>query len=111
MLFNASARMEKVTKCNFVSCEVPNITEISNLFFGTIRIVNISGKQDVMSKKYTQDELKSCSKEMLITLLLSMQDQVERLNQNMENLIKQITIANQKHFGRSTEKLDITDYE
>ena len=61
-----------------------------------------------MGKKYTEDELKSCSKEALITLLLSMQDQVERLNKNMENLIEQIAMANQQRFGRSSEKLDDT---
>lgn len=57
-----------------------------------------------MGKKYTEDELNSCSKEMLVTLLLSMQDQMERLNQSMENLIEQIAISNQQRFGRSSEK-------
>jgi transposase len=62
-----------------------------------------------MGKKYTEDELNSCSKEMLVTLLLSMQDQVERLNQNMEALIEQINIANQNRFGRKSEKNELPD--
>jgi len=38
-----------------------------------------------------------------------MQDQVDRLNTNMEKLIEQINIANQNKFGRKTEKVDILD--
>lgn len=47
-----------------------------------------------MSKQYTEDELKYLSHESLVILLLSMQGQMYRLNQNMERLIEQITVAN-----------------
>lgn len=60
-----------------------------------------------MEKKYTADELNNCSKETLITILLSMQDQAERLNQNMERLIEQIAVSNQEKFGRKSEKLEV----
>lgn len=60
-----------------------------------------------MGKKYTADELNNCSKETLITILLSMQDQTERLNQNMERLIEQIAVSNQEKFGRKSEKLEV----
>jgi len=72
-------------------------------------IIEITEELIFMGKKYTEQELNSCSKEVLITLLLSMQDQVERLNTNMENLIEQINIANQNKFGRKTEKVEILD--
>ena len=62
-----------------------------------------------MGKQFTEEELKNCSKEMLITLFLSMQDQMEQLNQNMERLIEQIASANQHRFGRSSEKLSVID--
>lgn len=58
-----------------------------------------------MSKKYTSEELKGLSKEALIVLFLSMQDQLEQLNNSMQLLIEQISIANGKRFGRSSEKM------
>lgn len=58
-----------------------------------------------MSKKYTAEELNSCSKEMVIELFLSVQDQLDKSNHNIELLIEQMKIANQKRFGRSSEKL------
>lgn len=59
-----------------------------------------------MSKKYTPDELNNCSKEMLVTLFLSMQDQFDQLNKNMDLMLEQLKVANQHRFGRSTEKLE-----
>lgn len=48
-----------------------------------------------MGKKFTEEELNDCSKETLISLFLSMQEQAEKVNQNMERLIEQIASANQ----------------
>ena len=62
-----------------------------------------------MSRKFTEEELKSCSKEMLITLFLSMQDQLEKVNQNLERLIEQVAAANQQKYGRSSEKMSVID--
>ena len=59
-----------------------------------------------MGKKYTAEELEKCSKQELMLMLLSMQDQMERMNGNLENLIEQIRVANQQKFGRHTEKLE-----
>ena len=59
--------------------------------------------------KYTKEELNSCSKEMLITLLLSMQDQMEQMNANFEKLVEQLAVANHQRYGRSSEKLDVLD--
>lgn len=58
-----------------------------------------------MASKYTKEELNNCSKEMLITLLLSMQEQMDKMNQNMEHLIELLASSNNKLYGRSTEKL------
>ena len=40
-------------------------------------------------------------------MILSMQDQLARLNTNMERLIEQIASANNHRYGRSSEKLDV----
>ena len=62
-----------------------------------------------MAFKYTEEQLNTCSKEMLITLLLSMQDQMEQLNQNFEKLVEQLSVANNQRYGRSSEKLSVID--
>ena len=56
--------------------------------------------------KYSESELNKCSKKMLVDLLLSMQDQMELMKHNIELLTEQIRIANQKKFGRSSEKME-----
>ena len=59
--------------------------------------------------KYTEEQLNTCSKEMLVTLLLSMQDQLEQLNKNFEKLSEQLTVMNNQRYGRSSEKLSVMD--
>ena len=43
-----------------------------------------------MQKIYLPEELNSFSRETLVAVLLSMQDQLTQLNTNMERLIEQI---------------------
>lgn len=59
--------------------------------------------------KYTADELNKCSKDSLVAMILSMQDQLDRMNQNLERLIEQFAAATNRKYGRSSEKLDIID--
>ena len=59
-----------------------------------------------MAKVYTEEELTSFSRETLMAVILSMQDQISQLNANMERLIEQIADANSKRYGRSSEKLE-----
>lgn len=56
-----------------------------------------------MAKVYTEEELNSFSRETLMAVILSMQDQISQLNANMERLIEQIADANSKRYGRSSE--------
>ncbi len=58
---------------------------------------------------YTESELNTFSKEKLIQLFLSQQEQINRLNDNMERLIEQIRIMNSHRFGQKTEKLNEID--
>lgn len=60
-----------------------------------------------MATTFTEKQLNLCSKEMLVQLLLSMQEQMGQMNRNMEILIEQLSIANQKRFSRSVEKFEI----
>ena len=60
-----------------------------------------------MQKIYSPEELNSFSRETLVAVILSMQDQLSQLNANMKLLIDQIADANNKHYGRSFEKLDV----
>ena len=59
-----------------------------------------------MAKVYTEEELNSFSRETLMAVILSMQDQISQLNANMERLIEQIADANSKRYGRSSEKME-----
>ena len=59
-----------------------------------------------MAKVYTGEELNNFSRETLMAVILPMQDQIHQLNTNMERLIEQIADANNKRYGRSSEKLE-----
>lgn len=58
-----------------------------------------------MSRKHTPDELNTMSREELVAIILSMQGQMDALNENIEKLIEQVRLANQHRFGRHTETL------
>ena len=59
-----------------------------------------------MQEKLTKEQLNELSKETLVSLVSSMQEQVLQLNARMDSLLDQIALANNHRFGRSTEKLD-----
>jgi len=59
-----------------------------------------------MSQKHTLAELNNLSHDELVTLVLTMQGQLETLNANIETLIEQVRIANQYRFGRHTETME-----
>lgn len=56
--------------------------------------------------KYTEAELNEFSKKHLVRLLLEQQEQLARLNDNMEKLIEQFSLLQNYRFGRKTERLD-----
>jgi len=60
-----------------------------------------------MAKKYTVEELNQCSKQELMLLVMSLQDQMTQMNENLEKLIEQVRIGNQLRFGRHSESLDV----
>ena len=63
-----------------------------------------------MAKQYTKDELNKLSKDVLVELMLSLQEQITDLNEKLCVLLERLDTSNMKEFGRSTEKLkDIVD--
>lgn len=62
-----------------------------------------------MAKAYTADELNKLNGKELASIVLTQQDQIQKLQASYENLIEQIRIANQDRYGRHSEKLDVLD--
>ena len=57
-----------------------------------------------MAVKHTSEELYKLDKNELVAIILSLQEQLDRVNVNLESLIEQIRLSNQQRFGRQTEK-------
>ena len=57
-----------------------------------------------MAVKHTSEELYKLDKSELVAIILSLQEQLDRVNVNLESLIEQIRLSNQQRFGRQTEK-------
>lgn len=59
-----------------------------------------------MCRKFTPDELNTMDHEAKNDVIYQMQDRLDKLENDYENLIEQVRLANQQRFGRHTEKLD-----
>ena len=63
-----------------------------------------------MSKdKFTREQLNNLDKEILVTLLLGMQDQLARQTISIEKLTEQIALMNTRTFGKKSEKIQIDE--
>ena len=65
-----------------------------------------------MEIKYTEGELNSIDKSLLIKMFLNLQNQMETLtvetkalNDKMQKMMEQLVLANNNRFGRKTEKM------
>lgn len=65
-----------------------------------------------MAVKYTEEQLNTVDKSLLIAMLLNMQEQnaaltkeVHELNDKMQRILEQIALANNHRYGRSSEKM------
>lgn len=65
-----------------------------------------------MAIDYTEEQLNTVDKSLLITMLLNMQEQnkslakeVHDLNDKMQRILEQLALANDHRFGRSSEKM------
>ena len=68
-----------------------------------------------MAVKYTEEQLNSVDKSLLIQLLLQQQEQLEAItkelhasNEKMQLLMEQVILGKQNRFGRSSEKMEDT---
>ena len=68
-----------------------------------------------MAVKYTEEQLNTVDKSLLIHLLLQQQEQLEALtkelhasNEKMQLLMEQVILGKQNRFGRSSEKMEDT---
>ena len=66
-----------------------------------------------MAMKFTEEQLNTIDKSLLITIFLGLQDQVEALtkevsslDQKMQLMLEQLVLSKQERFGRSSEKMD-----
>ena len=65
-----------------------------------------------MAVKYTEEQLHTIDKPILIQMLLqsqeqvsSLTDEVHALNEKMQLIMEQLVLANRNRFGRSSEKM------
>ena len=65
--------------------------------------------------KYTEEQLNSVDKSMLIHMFLNQQEQLEKvsadlhsLDTKMQAMMEQLILANKNRFGRTTEKMEDT---
>lgn len=65
--------------------------------------------------KYTEEQLNSVDKSMLIHMFLNQQKQLEKvsadlhsLDTKMQAMMEQLILANKNRFGRSSEKMEDT---
>ena len=68
-----------------------------------------------MAMKFTEEQLNSFDKSMLIQLFLNQQEQLEKVSANLHSLdtkmqamMEQLIIGNKNRFGRSSEKMEDT---
>ena len=62
-----------------------------------------------MAEIFSRDELDQCSKEVLITLFLNLQEQMIEMNGKLDRLAEQLAVAQNHRYGRKSEKLDVID--
>lgn len=58
-----------------------------------------------MCKKFTPEELNIMGTKAKDDIIYQMQDRLDKLEQDYENLMEQVRLANQQRFGRQSEKL------
>ncbi len=63
-------------------------------------------KGENMCKKFTPDELNTMDTGSKDDIICQMQDRLDKLEQDYENLMEQVCLANQQRFGRHSEKLE-----
>ncbi len=61
------------------------------------------------NEKLTREQLNRLDKDILITLLLGMQDQIAQQTIAIEKLTEQIALMNTRTFGKKSEKIQLDE--
>ena len=59
-----------------------------------------------MAIEYTEEQLNNFDKSTLVQLFLTQQSQLQDINRNLQLLLEQVAVMNNKRFGKSSEKLE-----
>ena len=59
-----------------------------------------------MAKIYTEEQLNKFDKDTIVQLFLMQQEQLAEIDRKLQLVLEQMAVANQKRFGRSSEKLE-----
>lgn len=59
-----------------------------------------------MAMEYTEEQLNNFDKSTLVQLFLVQQSQLQDINRNLQLLLEQVAVLNNKRFGKSSEKLE-----
>ena len=59
-----------------------------------------------MAMEYTEEQLNNFDKSTLVQLFLAQQSQLQDINRNLQLLLEQLAVLNNKRFGKSSEKLE-----
>lgn len=62
-----------------------------------------------MNTRFTPEQLDQCSHQEMSAIILSLQEQLDKMNENYEKMIEQIRVANANLYGRKTKKLDVLE--
>lgn len=61
-----------------------------------------------MQMKYTEEKRNTFSKETLIQLFLTQQEQLSEIDGKLQLVLEQLAVMNQNRFGRKTEQMPVS---
>ena len=59
-----------------------------------------------MALPYTEEQLNTLDKQMLIQLVMSQQKQLDSMDRKLQLILEQLASGNRNRFGRSSEQLE-----
>lgn len=62
-----------------------------------------------MQMKYTEEKRNTFSKETLIQLFLTQQEQLSEIDGKLQLVLEQLAVMNQNRFGRKTEQMPVPE--
>ncbi len=63
-------------------------------------------KECTMAVVYTPEQLNEMSRETLVQMILSQQEQLKKMDEKLQLILEQLAVRNSRSFGRSSEKLE-----